>query len=72
MITVIDTEIEGVKIIEPRVFADSRGCFFESFSQKEFEEKVCKTVFVQDNESHSVAGVAVSYTHLTLPTILLV
>lgn len=57
MITVIDTEIEGVKIIEPRVFADARGCFFESFSQKEFEEKVCKTVFVQDNESHSVAGV---------------
>jgi dTDP-4-dehydrorhamnose 3,5-epimerase len=57
VITVIDTEIEGVKIIEPRVFADARGCFFESFSQKEFEEKVCKTVFVQDNESHSVAGV---------------
>lgn len=36
--TVIETEIEGVLILEPRVFADERGCFFESFSQKEFEE----------------------------------
>lgn len=57
MINVIDTEIEGVKIIEPKIFNDSRGYFFESFSQKEFEEKVCKTIFVQDNESRSVAGV---------------
>lgn len=57
MITVVDTEIEGVKIIEPRLFGDARGYFFESFSQKEFEEKVCKTHFVQDNESSSVAGV---------------
>ncbi len=57
MITVIDTAIDGVKIIEPRIFNDARGYFFESFSQKEFEEKVCKTVFVQDNESRSVAGV---------------
>lgn len=54
---VIDTEIEGVKIIEPRIFNDSRGYFFESFSQREFEEKVCRTVFVQDNESKSTAGV---------------
>jgi len=57
MINVIDTEIEGVKIIEPRLFGDARGYFFESFSQREFEEKVCKTQFVQDNESQSVAGV---------------
>lgn len=57
MITVIDTEIEDVKILEPRIFNDSRGYFFESFSQREFEEKVCRTVFVQDNESRSVAGV---------------
>ena len=57
MINVIDTEIEGVKIIEPRLFGDARGYFFESFSQREFEEKVCKTQFVQDNESMSVAGV---------------
>lgn len=57
MINVIDTPIEGVKIIEPKIFGDSRGYFFESFSQREFEEKVCKTTFVQDNESRSVAGV---------------
>lgn len=55
--TVIETEIEGVLIIEPRVFADGRGYFFESFSQKKFEEKVCKTTFVQDNESKSTYGV---------------
>ena len=54
---VVKTEIEGVVIIEPRIFADSRGYFFESFSQREFEEKVCKTVFVQDNESNSSYGV---------------
>ena len=54
---VIKTELEGVVIIEPRVYADSRGYFFESFSQKEFEEKVCKTTFVQDNESKSGYGV---------------
>lgn len=54
---VIKTALEGVVIIEPRVFADARGYFFESFSQKEFEEKVCKTTFVQDNESKSSYGV---------------
>ena len=54
---IIKTEIEGVVIIEPRVFGDSRGYFFESFSQKEFEEKVCKTTFIQDNESKSSYGV---------------
>ena len=54
---VLKTELEGVVIIEPRVYADSRGYFFESFSQKEFEEKVCKTTFVQDNESKSGYGV---------------
>lgn len=54
---VIKTALEGVVIIEPRVFADARGYFFESFSQKEFEEKVCKTIFVQDNESKSTYGV---------------
>ena len=57
MINVIDTTIEGVKIIEPRIFGDARGYFFESFSQREFEEKVCRTTFVQDNESKSIAGV---------------
>ena len=54
---VISTEIEEVKIIEPAVFGDHRGYFFESYSQKEFEEKVCKTTFVQDNESKSKYGV---------------
>ncbi len=54
---VIKTGIEGVVIIEPRIFNDARGYFFESFSQREFEEKVCKTTFVQDNESRSCAGV---------------
>jgi len=54
---VIETEIEGVVIIEPQVFGDERGYFFESFSLKRFEEEVCKTVFVQDNESKSKYGV---------------
>ena len=54
---VIKTNIEGVVIIEPRIFKDDRGYFFESFSQREFEEKVCKTTFVEDNESKSSYGV---------------
>ena len=54
---VVETNIEGVIIIEPRIFKDDRGYFFESFSQREFEEKVCKTTFVQDNESKSSYGV---------------
>ena len=54
---VIKTKIEGVVIIEPRVFKDARGYFFESFSQREFEEKVRKINFVQDNESMSSYGV---------------
>lgn len=54
---VIETSIGGVVIIEPRLFKDTRGYFFESFNQKEFEEKVCHTVFVQDNESKSSYGV---------------
>ena len=54
---VIKTEIEGVYIIEPKVFKDARGYFFESFSQRDFEEKVGKVNFVQDNESMSSYGV---------------
>lgn len=54
---VIKTSIEGVVIIEPKVFNDARGYFFESFSQREFEEKVRKVNFVQDNESMSSYGV---------------
>ena len=54
---VIKTDIEGVVIIEPRIFKDERGYFYESFSQREFEEKVCRTTFVQDNQSKSSYGV---------------
>lgn len=54
---VIKTDIEGVVILEPRVFSDERGYFYESFSDREFSEKVCKTLFVQDNQSKSSYGV---------------
>jgi len=54
---VIETKIPGVVIIEPRIFEDARGYFFESFNQKEFEEKVRPISFVQDNESKSSYGV---------------
>ena len=54
---VIQTEIEGVLILEPRVFEDQRGYFFESFNLKEFEAKVGHVDFVQDNESKSSYGV---------------
>ena len=54
---VIKTAIDGVVIIEPRIFEDARGYFFESFSQREFDEKVHPITFVQDNESKSSYGV---------------
>jgi len=54
---VTKTSIPEVLIIEPKVFYDSRGYFFESFSQLKFEESVIKTRFVQDNESKSEYGV---------------
>ena len=54
---VIKTAIDGVVIIEPRIFEDARGYFFESFSQREFDEKVGSVIFVQDNESKSSYGV---------------
>lgn len=54
---VIKTNIDGPVIIEPRVFEDARGYFFESFSQREFDEKVGHITFVQDNESMSSYGV---------------
>lgn len=53
---VIDTILDGVKIIVPKVFLDDRGYFFESFNDKEFREKVCDTTFVQDNQSKSCKG----------------
>lgn len=54
---VIQTKIPGVLILEPRVFKDARGYFFESFSQRKFLEKVGNINFVQDNESMSTYGV---------------
>ena len=54
---VIKTNIEGALIIEPMVFEDARGYFFESFSQREFDAKVGPVRFVQDNESMSSYGV---------------
>lgn len=55
---IIDTQIPDVKIIEPKVFGDERGFFFESFNQKIFEEAIGRPVtFVQDNHSKSSKGV---------------
>ena len=59
---ILTTLIDGVVIIEPRIFTDPRGYFFESFSQREFDEKVAPILghtinFVQDNESMSSYGV---------------
>lgn len=53
----IETEIEGIVILKPRIFTDARGYFFESYSQREFDEKVGPVRFVQDNESASTRGV---------------
>lgn len=54
---IIKTALEGVVIIEPRIFKDERGYFYESFSQREFDEKVMPVRFIQDNESMSVKNV---------------
>lgn len=54
---IIKTDIEGLVIIEPKIFEDARGYFFESFSQREFESKIGPVNFVQDNESKSSFGV---------------
>ena len=54
---IIKTAIDGLYIIEPRVFADARGYFFESFSQRDFDAQVTPITFVQDNESLSSYGV---------------
>ncbi len=63
---VIHTAIDEVLILEPRVFGDARGYFFEAYSEREFCEKVCRTHFVQDNQSRSVYGV-VRGLHYQLP-----
>ena len=54
---VIRTDIEGLAVIDPRIFNDSRGYFFESFSERDFCEQVAQVKFVQDNESKSSYGV---------------
>ncbi|WNW01647.1 dTDP-4-dehydrorhamnose 3,5-epimerase [Tenacibaculum sp. HL-MS23] len=62
------TEIEGVVIIEPRVFKDERGYFFESFNQQKFNEQLGTINFVQDNESKSVFG-TLRGLHFQKPTV---
>ncbi len=57
MIEVEETKIKDVKIIMPRVFSDTRGYFFESYSERDFKEAIGDIKFVQDNESKSIAGV---------------
>lgn len=54
---VLSTGIPEVKIIEPRIFEDQRGYFFESFNDALFKERVANTTFIQDNESKSTYGV---------------
>ena len=56
MINIIDTKIKDVKIIEPQVYKDERGYFFESYNEKEFHNKIGKINFIQDNESFSKFG----------------
>lgn len=53
----IKTEIDGVIIVEPRIFKDERGYFFESYNEKEFKENGIGATFVQDNQSKSSYGV---------------
>ena len=60
------TDIDGVVIIEPRIFDDARGYFFESFSERDFAKQVCDCRFVQDNEAKSSYGV-VRGLHFQLP-----
>lgn len=69
---IIETSIPGVLILQPRVFTDARGYFFESFSQREFDEKVSPILghtvhFVQDNESMSSYGVMRGLHFQTMP-----
>ena len=53
----IKANIEGVYVIEPNVFEDARGYFFEAWKQAEFNEQIGKVDFIQDNESKSSFGV---------------
>ena len=65
---VIETDIPEVLILEPEIFGDDRGYFFESFNQNAFNELVGKDVhFVQDNESFSIKGVCPAVLRIFLP-----
>jgi len=55
--TIHETDIEGLLIVEPKVFKDERGYFYESYNQQVYEQHQVKTRFVQDNQSKSVRGV---------------
>lgn len=57
MITVVQTALNGLVVLKPRIFEDARGYFFESFSKRDLEELVGPVDFVQDNESLSSYGV---------------
>jgi len=57
MINVVDTNIKDVKILEPKLFSDNRGYFYESFNENEFSNKISSTRFIQDNQSKSKFGV---------------
>ena len=57
MINIIESQLKDVKIIEPQIFDDNRGYFFESYNQKEFVKKIGEFNFIQDNESKSSFGV---------------
>lgn len=67
MMKVIDTTIEGVKIIEPEVFGDERGYFFEAWNKAKFAEAGIDVEFVQDNESFSTYGVLRGLHYQTSP-----
>ena len=65
---VTDTKIPDVKIIEPTVFEDERGFFFESFNHKKFEDAIgCSVSFIQDNNSKSSKGVPRGLHYQLLP-----
>lgn len=57
MFNIIKTDIEGLVVLEPKVFGDNRGYFMETYNQKDFEEMGLHYNFVQDNQSHSTKGV---------------
>ena len=65
---IIQTPIQGVLLVKPKVWGDSRGYFVETWHKERYETAGIDFPFVQDNHSKSSYGIPVSYTHLTLPT----